>query len=304
MAGTGIGVDVLGTTRVEVDGAPRPLAAAKPRALLGLLAVRANERVTTDTIVDVLWGEDAPVGAVGTARGYVADLRRVLEPQRARHAAPEVLVTIAGGYCLALDPERVDAGHLEAVVRRASRHMEVLGDDWRPAVADEDRALVATLMESLDRALSQWQGEPLADLGQHPEVEAERGRLRALRLEAEVMRLSALVGLRRHVWAVTDLERLCRAHPWHEHLWALRSVALAGCGRQVEALDSLRRLRRELVEQLGIDPDPRISRLETDLVRQEVSTTVGLGRPAVRCGAVPHDPRGRSYDHRMRRRAH
>jgi DNA-binding SARP family transcriptional activator len=234
-----VGIGVLGTAYVEVDGLPRTLGAAKQRALLSLLAMHANERVTTDTIVDVLWPDVPPAAAVATVRGYVVDLRRVVEPHRVRHGASR---------------DRLD----------------LLGDAWRPLVADTDRTRAGELAASLELALGQWRGEPLADLGQHPDVQAERDRLRSLRLEAQVMRLGALVGLRRHAGAVTELERLCRAHPWHEHLWALRSLALAGCGRQVEALAHLRALRAALADQLGIDPDPQVARLETDLIRQDL----------------------------------
>lgn len=270
MVGPEVGVGVLGTAYVEIDGHPRPLGAAKQRALLSLLAIHANERVTTDTIVDVLWSDGPPPAAVATLRGYVVDLRRVVDPHRARHGASSVLRTEPGGYALRIDPGCVDAGQLEATVRRASDRLDLLGDTWRPVVADADRARATELAASLERVLAQWRGEPLADLGHHPDVQAERDRLCSLRLEAQVMRSGVLIGLRRHASAVPDLDRLCRVHPWHEHLWALRSVALAGCGRQVEALAHLRALRGALADQLGIDPDPQIARLETDLVRQDL----------------------------------
>jgi len=277
---TEVGIGVLGTTSVVVADRQLRIGAAKQRALLSLLALHAGERVTTDTLVDVLWEDAPPAAAVTTLRGYVVDLRRLLEPDRPAHAAATLLVTEPGGYTLHLDPESVDAGRLEAAVRRAAEHLDLVGDAWRPTVAEADRARATAVVASLGAALDQWRGEPLADLGQHPDVVDERERLRALRLEAQVMRLAVLVGLRRHASAVVDLERLCRAHPWHEQLWALRALALAGCGRQVEALAHLRQLRGALADQLGIDPDPEISRLETDLVRQDLP-----GRAAVRDAA-------------------
>jgi DNA-binding SARP family transcriptional activator len=278
--GTEVGIGVLGTAYVVVDGHRLHLAAAKQRALLTLLAMHPGERVTTDTLVDVLWEDAPPAAAVATVRGYVVDLRRLLEPARPSHAAATVLVTEPGGYTLRVAPDAVDAGRLETAVRRAAEHLDLVGDAWRPAVAEADRTRAAEVVASLGAALDEWRGEPLADLGQHPDVVDERERLRALRLEAQVMRLAVLVGLRRHASAVVDLERLCRANPWHEQLWALRALALAGCGRQVEALAHLRQLRGALADQLGIDPDPEISRLETDLIRQDLP-----GRAAVAAAA-------------------
>jgi DNA-binding SARP family transcriptional activator len=266
-----IGVDLLGPAVVTVHGQPVRLGAARHRALVSLLALRANQPVPTSTIVDVLWEGSPPAGALATLRGYVAEVRRILEPGRTRHAPAEVLVTAGGGYTLRLEAWATDAARLEEAVRRAADGLELLGDPWRPGVADHDRDAVLAVVDTLSAAEGCWRGEPLPDLGCHPDIEVERDRVRVLQLQAQVLRVTALVALRRHTAALTELERLCRTHPWHEHLWALRSLALAGCGRQVEALGHLRQLRGDLADQLGIDPDPEISRLETDLVRQHVA---------------------------------
>lgn len=263
-------VGVLGPALVSVAGRQRRINAAKQRALLTLLALRANERVSTDTLVDVLWGAEASPTAVTTLRGYVADLRRVLEPGRPRHGAPSVLVTEPGGYLLSLPRERVDVARLESAVRAASSRIDLLGDPWRPEVADADLPDALETAASLDLALALWRGEPLADLGAHPDVDVERERLYALRLEGQVIRMGLLVGMGRHARAVAELDRLCRAHPWHEHLWGLRALALAASGRQVEALTSLGELRRSLDDHLGIAPDPHVVRLEADLFGQDV----------------------------------
>lgn len=297
----GVRVSILGTASVEVDGVRCHLPAPKQRALISLLALRANERVSMDGIVDALWGDDVPAAAVSTVRSYIADLRRVLEPERARHGAPGVLVTAPGGYTLRVDPDDVDAGRLEGAVRRASEELHLLGDPWRPAVGADHRQRAAELARSLGQALELWRGDPLADLGDHADIEGERDRLRSLRLHGQVMRMGALVGLHRHAAAVIDLERLCRANPWHEHLWALRALALTGCGRRVEALAHLRELRCVLGDQLGIDPDPQISRLETDLIRQDVSTR-SIASVAVhrRAPSVMVASRGGAWQHARR----
>jgi DNA-binding SARP family transcriptional activator len=290
---TGITVGVLGPLRVTVWNRPRPLAAARHRGLVTLLAMRPGERVSTDAIADILWDGRPPAGAAATVRGYVADVRRLLEPHRPGQVGTSMLVTAAGGYSLAVGPARVDTMRLETAVKRAIAGLETVEDPWRPRVSDSGRSGVAAVADSLERALAQWRGEPLADLGGHACVEAERERLRALRLEALVTRLTALVALGRHSLAVTELERLCRENPWHEHAWALRSLALTRCGRRVEALAHLRGLRRNLAEQLGLDPDPRVTELECDLLQPRVSagSTPSTAPP----GPMPvlHPPRPR-----------
>lgn len=266
----GVGVGVLGTAVVTTDATRRELGAAKHRALLSVLALRRGQRVPTGAIVAALWGDDPPAGAAGTLQGYVADLRRVLEPGRAPREAPAVLVTVPGGYSLRLDADAVDAARFEAVVRRAAAELQVIAHPLRPAVSTAQRPAVAAAAELLDEALTLWRGEPLSDLGADVEVQVERDRLHALRLDAETLRLTALLALGRHTQAVTDLERLARANPWNERLWGLRALALAGSGRQAEALACLRELRAALSDELGIDPGIELRELETALIRQEL----------------------------------
>ena len=181
-----------------------------------------------------------------------------------------MLVTVPGGYSLRLDADAVDAARFEAVVRRAAAELQVITHPLRPAVSTAQRPAVAAAAELLDEALTLWRGEPLSDLGADVEVQVERDRLHALRLDAETLRLTALLALGRHTQAVTDLERLARANPWNERLWGLRALALAGSGRQAEALACLRELRAALSDELGIDPGIELRELETALIRQEL----------------------------------
>src|SRR6478672_13098515 len=119
----GVEVGVLGTAVVTTAGARRELGAAKHRALLSILALRRGQRVPTDAILAALWGDEPPTGAAGTLQGYVADLRRVLEPHRAPREPAKVLVTVPGGYTLRLDAESVDAARFERAARRASAEL-------------------------------------------------------------------------------------------------------------------------------------------------------------------------------------
>ena len=86
-------VAVLGTAEIVVDGVRQEIGAAKHRALLSILAMHAGRRVGVDTIVDALWGELPPAGAMSTLQGYVADLRKLLELDRAPREQPRLLVT-------------------------------------------------------------------------------------------------------------------------------------------------------------------------------------------------------------------
>ena len=298
--GRRVHVGVLGTAVVTIDGVRRELGAAKHRALLSILAFRRGQPVPTEAIVAALWGDVPPAGAAGTLQGYVADLRRVLEPDRAPRQAPTVLVTVPGGYSLRLDADAVDTARFEGVVRRAAADLQVIAHPLRPAVTASGRAVVAATAELLDDALAQWRGDPLSDLGSDLEAEVERDRLRALRLDAEVLRLTAQLALGNQAPAVLDLERLARGNPWHERVWGLWALALTGAGRQAEALACLRELRTSLAEELGIDPGTDLRELEIAIIRQELPgppETDAVDPPCLEvAGAARHGERSAPED--------
>lgn len=263
-------VGVLGTAVAEVHGVHHQPGAARLRALLTVLAMHAGRPVTTDHIISAVWGSTAPTGVASTLQGYVADLRRLLEPQRAPREPARVLVTVPSGYALHLAPEAIDLTRFEGALHRAARELAVIPNPLRPWVAAAERPGVRQAAELLDAALDEWRGEPLTDLGTDLEVECERDRLRAMRLEAEILRHAAHLALGRHATAVADLEALARAHPWNEQVWGLWAIALVGTGNQADALGCLRRLRRSLSEELGLDPSPQVRELETAIFRQEL----------------------------------
>ncbi|WP_276527274.1 AfsR/SARP family transcriptional regulator, partial [Nocardia cerradoensis] len=58
-------------------------------------------------------------------------------------------------------------------------------------------------------------------------------------------------------------------HPWREDAWALLASALYQAGRQADSLSVLRRARAALADELGLDPGPRLRRLEADILAQD-----------------------------------
>ena len=69
---------ILGPLEVLDDGRTLTLAGSKPRALLALLLLHPNETLTTDRLIDELWGERAPAGAAKTLQMHVSRLRKAL----------------------------------------------------------------------------------------------------------------------------------------------------------------------------------------------------------------------------------
>ena len=97
---------MLGPLEAVVDGRPVPLPAAKPRALLGLLVVRANQVVAADRLIEDLWEGDPPMSAAGTLQSHISALRRALGSDR--------LHTRGRGYLLEVAPAELDAALFEA----------------------------------------------------------------------------------------------------------------------------------------------------------------------------------------------
>ena len=109
-------VSVLGAAEARIAGAPVDLGTRKQRALLAALALHRGRPVSPDTLVSLLWADAPPPGVTGTLQGYVAGLRRALEPARPARAPSTVLVTEGAGYALHVPAEHLDAACFDAVV--------------------------------------------------------------------------------------------------------------------------------------------------------------------------------------------
>ncbi|AGZ39613.1 AfsR/SARP family transcriptional regulator [Actinoplanes friuliensis] len=242
---------VLGPVRAETALGPVALKGPRHRAVLARLLIARGRVVPVDTLIDDLW-EEPPPGAVGAIRTFVADLRRALEPDRPPRQPARVLITAAPGY--ALQAEDVDAWRFETAV-------------------DESADLLATgqakaALAGLDEALARWRGPAYAEWADRHWARAEIDRLDELRILAVERRAEALLGLGRAADAVSGLQAHAESHPLREDAWHLLITALYRAGRQADALAALRRVRDTLVDELGVDPGPRLRQLETDILGQ------------------------------------
>lgn len=246
---------VLGPLEVMADGRGIELGPARQRAVLGALLLQANEVVSTDRLVDDLWGATPPASASHALQVYVSNLRKLLEPDRPSGTPGRVLVTRRPGYMLAVPPEHLDAARFEAGV-----------SEGRLALA-EGRAEAARA--ALGAALDLWKGPALADLADERFCRAEAVRLEELRLGATEERVEADLALGRHGDLVAELEALVGTHPLRERLWGQLLVALYRSGRQADALRAYQRVRETLADELGLEPGPALRQMETAILRQD-----------------------------------
>jgi len=252
-------IRLLGPLEVDVAGRPVAVRRQKQRALLALLALRAGEVVSTDRLVDELWGETPPKSAVGSLQNLVSELRKAL--------TPDVLITRAPGYLLDIERDAVDAHRFERLTREAGE----AGPEQRAAL--------------LRQALALWRGPALADVQLERSVPGEAARLEELRASTWEDRLEAELELGRHSQLIGDLESLVSRHPLRERPIGLLMLALYRSGRQADALETYRQARERLVDELGIDPSPELQRLEQEILRQD--SELDLPRAPSRRRAAP-----------------
>jgi predicted ATPase/DNA-binding SARP family transcriptional activator/class 3 adenylate cyclase len=251
---------ILGPLEVCTDGGPKLDLSGKQRTLLAVLLVHANEAISTDRLVDALWGAEPPDTAGKALQVYVSRLRKLLEPE-----GKALLVTRPPGYALDLGGHSLDLHRFERLRADAGQALQE-GD---PAAAEA----------KLHEALSLWRGAPLADLAFEPFAQSEIARLEELHVAALEDRVDALLALGRHGEVVGELEALVAAHPLRERLRAQLMLALYRSRRQAEALDAYRAARRTLVDELGIEPSPELQELEGRILRQDPALEVAAPAP-------------------------
>jgi DNA-binding SARP family transcriptional activator len=234
---------LLGPLEVAEHDRSVVLGGVKQRALLAVLLLHANDVVSTEQLVDEVWGESPPATVAKSIQVYVSRLRKQLGEGR--------LVTRAPGYLLRVDPSELDVACFERLAAEA--------EDAQPKVAGE----------KLRRALALWRGPPLADLAYEPFARAEIARLEELRAAALEQRIEADLALGRHSRLVGELEGLVTEHPLRERLRGQLMLCLYRCGRQAEALESYQAARRVLVEELGIEPGRQLRELHQAILRQD-----------------------------------
>jgi DNA-binding SARP family transcriptional activator len=240
---------ILGPLEVRRDDELVPIAGAKERALLAILLLAANEPVTTDRLVDDLWGETPPSTARKSLQVRVATLRRLLPDG--------VLVTRGGSYVLELEADQLDLHRFERLVSAGSE-----------ALASGDSSEAASMLRE---ALELWRGPALADFAYEPFAEPAIARLEELRLAALELRIEAELEGGGHTKLIGELKELVTAHPLRERLRGQLMLALYRDGRQAEALELYQRTRQTLSEELGIEPGPALQELQRAVLRQEAA---------------------------------
>lgn len=138
------------------------------------------------------------------------------------------------------------------------------------------------MLQQLDHALALWRGPAYAEFATARWAAREAARLEELRARAVEQRAQALLSLGRAAEPLPDLEAQVLDHPLREESWRLLALALYQAGRQGDSLAALRRVRRVLMKDLGVEPGAELRRLEADVLAQAPRLEPAAARPAAR----------------------
>jgi class 3 adenylate cyclase/DNA-binding winged helix-turn-helix (wHTH) protein len=251
---------VLGPLEVVDEGRPVTLDRKRLRALLGFFLLHANELVTSDRLIDEVWGPEPPKTASASLQNHVSRLRKAI--------GADAIVSEPGGYALRVDPERFDLARFERLTAEAH------------GAEPRERA------EKLHAALSLWRGPPLEDLAFESFAQDEVRRLEEARLAALEERIDADLTLGRDD-LVGELEELVDRHPLRERFRGQLMQALYRAGRQADALEEFQKTRAVLMDGLGLEPSEHLRALQQSILRQDATL-----------GAPPGEARERGPDRR------
>lgn len=255
---------VLGPLELRLgDTEPVTLGGLRQRAVLAILTLQANEVVSTERLVDALWGEHPPTRALHTVHVFVSRLRRVLGARADR------LRTRQPGYVLELQTD-ADPDACELDVHRCERLCLA-------AEAARHRGELQTAAALLDRARSQWRGSPLAEFTYYDFAQDAIRTFESLRVRCREELIDVQLALGHHGQVTSEAESLVREEPLRERPHGQRMLALYRCGRHAEALDAYRHACREL----GSGPSDSLRRLQDAIVSQDPGLNAPSGFPEV-----------------------
>ncbi|MFC8436859.1 BTAD domain-containing putative transcriptional regulator [Streptomyces griseoincarnatus] len=283
-------IGILGSLAVGERGVSITPTAPKPRQVLALLALHADQVVTVGTLTEELWGAAPPRSARPTLQTYILQLREHIACAlrqgggggAGQRCAKDVLLTVPGGYLLKGGQGASDLRDFERLAGLGYRAMDA--GDYAGAAA------------RLSEALELWTGPALADVHAGVHLATEIRRLEESRLCALDQRIEADLRLGRHRELLAELTVLVSRYPTHESLCGQYMLALHRSGRRGEALNAYRQLRARLVRSLGLEPSAALAKLQRSIL---VSGPAGAPAPAGMSAAGASAPAGMSAAGRL-----
>ncbi|WP_432879140.1 BTAD domain-containing putative transcriptional regulator [Kribbella sp. CA-245084] len=251
-------LDLLGPLRGWSGDRRLDLGPARQQTLLAVLALRSNQVISADELVELVWSDAPPSTGAKIVPPYIYRLRKLL-PQG-------VLVHRRDGYSLRLAPGALDLDRFEGLISAAH------------ACRNKDDAAA-----KLSEALELFTGEALSGLAGHY-LSVQRHRLTERRLKVLAERIELDLERGRYGDLVPELVALVEEDRLREQFAGQLMLAYWRSGRISEALETYTRTRHELIEQLGVEPGPELRAIHERILRNDEP----LARPTVR-DELPYD---------------
>ncbi|MFG1675592.1 BTAD domain-containing putative transcriptional regulator [Micromonospora sp. NPDC049282] len=258
---------ILGPLRV--GGGEATVTAGRDRTVLALLLLRAGRVVPFDELIDAVWEERPPATARAQLQICVSRLRHRFV---VLGLPAEAIVTDPVGYGIRVEPDDLDAEVFGRAVH-AGRAAVAAG---RPGEA----------RRHYRAALALWRGPALGGI-------ASRS-VRRLAQALDEQRLAALeecveveLRLRPAADLVEELAESVERNPLRERLRGQLMRALAGVGRQADALAVYREGRRLYAEELGIEPGPELQELHQRVLAGDLALGAAEGGSTAPVRALP-----------------
>jgi SARP family transcriptional regulator, regulator of embCAB operon len=268
-----LAIGLLGPLTARLQGQPVAPSAAKQRQVLALLALNAGRIVTVSTLIEELWGDNPPRSYSTTLQTYVLQLRNAM----AAAAAPSARAALGTRHCGYLLEEGACRTDVDEFARLA-----------RAGRAAAERGDQAAAAEQFACALRLWRGPALVDVRMGRVLELEVASLEETRLGVLERRIEADLALGRHADMLGELTLAAARNAMNENLCAFLMIALYRSGHVGRSLEAFHRLRSVLRDELGVEPCPRLQRLQSAILAGDpaLEPAASIGTPgAVLSGA-------------------
>ena len=236
---------LLGNVDIHLsNGRQLPALRPKHRQLLALLLLQANSPVSADALIERLWDGSPPASAFGNLKTYIWELRRAISPD---DPAGAPISTVSNGYCITTEPDSLDVTRFKRLAR-----------EGRHALHLNDRI---TALDCFDRALQAWRGRALQDTRTIRSLRSAAAHLEEQRVSVVAELVDLLIARGNYADAIELLRSVMDTEEPQERLWGQLMLALYLDGRQVEALGTYQRLRRLLIDNIGVEPTQSVQKL-------------------------------------------
>lgn len=243
---------ILGALQVRTVSGPAEISGDLQRTLVQTLLVSEGQPVSGEGLVEEMWGEAVPDNQANALQAHVSRLRRklkALEPGR-----PVSRVTIHLRIPAHRGGGRTGRGRVRTDRARSGIVLGVRRGRHRPDARTGPLAVARTGLRRVPR--------------RHP-LPVGRRPVRGVPDAGHGTAIRRGTALGRHAAVLAELAEAHSNHPLRERFCEQLMVALYCSGRQADALDVYRRMRRQLDEELGIQPSPALRRVESAILRHD-----------------------------------